>query len=71
MGTLTSLMIYIYIHTMMTSYIKGTAECIFMHIHLEHRFGIYIFIPVFVVPNIEESLQEFNIVVGETKFVSV
>ena len=42
----------------MTSYIKGTAKCIFTHIHLESRFGIST--PVFVVPNIEESLWEYH-----------
>ena len=49
---------------MMMSYIKGTAECIFMHIHLKRSFSIYILTPVFVVPNIKESLWEYRS--GET-----
>ena len=35
---------------MVTSYIKGTAVCIFTHIHLKRGFGIYILTPVFCTP---------------------
>ena len=34
--------IYIYIYTMMTSYFKGANQCLFWHIHLHGRFGIWV-----------------------------
>ena len=40
-------------YTTMTSYIKGTAECIVAHIQLKRGYKLT---PIFVVPNTEESL---------------
>ena len=54
---------------MVTSYIKGTAVCLFTHIHLEHGFGVYILTPVFRTPIMMNPYC--NIVMKEPSFLSV